>query len=157
MKGNDKIIKQLNTRLAEELTAINQYMVHAEMCENWKYGHLNETIEKRAIAQMKHAEMAHFNRILFLEGRPAVSNLNQIKIGPEVREIHKNDLDSEYAAVHGYTTASASRASLGTTVPARYSKRSCTTRKSTLIGSRRSSTRSSRQASRTTLRSRYAK
>jgi len=52
MKGQDKVIEHLNTRLAEELTAINQYMVHAEMCENWKYEHLSDTIEKRAIAEM---------------------------------------------------------------------------------------------------------
>ncbi len=56
MKGNEKIIEHLNARLAEELTAINQYMVHAEMCENWMYKRLDETIQKRAIAEMKHAE-----------------------------------------------------------------------------------------------------
>ena len=56
MKGNEKIIEHLNARLAEELTAINQYMVHAEMCDNWGYERLHETIQKRAIAEMKHAE-----------------------------------------------------------------------------------------------------
>ena len=56
MKGNEKIIEHLNARLAEELTAINRYMVHAEMCDNWKYKRLDETIQKRAIAEMKHAE-----------------------------------------------------------------------------------------------------
>ena len=56
MKGNKKIIEHLNRRLAEELTTINQYTVHAEMCEDWKYKQLDETIQKRAIAEMKHAE-----------------------------------------------------------------------------------------------------
>ena len=72
MKGNAKIIEQLNARLAEELTTINQYMVHAEMCDNWKYKKLEETIQKRAIAEMKRAENL-IARILFLEGTPVVS------------------------------------------------------------------------------------
>jgi len=101
MKGNEQVIEHLNTRLAEELTAINQYMVHAEMCENWGYGKLGERIEKRAIAEMKHAE-ALIDRILFLEGRPIVSNLNKINIGSEVPEMHKNDLGLEMDAVRGY-------------------------------------------------------
>ncbi|WP_264767370.1 ferritin-like domain-containing protein, partial [Klebsiella pneumoniae] len=74
MKGNEKIIECLNARLAEELAAINQYMVHAEMCENWKYRKLEEEIEKRAIVEMRHAEKL-IDRILFLEGRPIVTNL----------------------------------------------------------------------------------
>jgi len=73
MKGHEKIIGHLNTRLAEELTTINQYMVHAEMCDNWKYKRVDETIQKRAIAEMKHAEKL-IARILFLEGIPIVSN-----------------------------------------------------------------------------------
>jgi bacterioferritin len=101
MKGHEKVIEQLNTRLAEELTAINQYMVHAEMCENWKYEHLSEHIQKRAISEMKHAETL-INRILYLEGRPNVSTLNKINVGPEVKEMHKNDLDAEVTAVQGY-------------------------------------------------------
>ena len=56
MKGNEKVIAALDARLADELTAINQYMVHSEMCENWGYGRLHEAIQKRAIAEMKHAE-----------------------------------------------------------------------------------------------------
>ena len=74
MKGNDKIIEHLNARLAEELTAINQYMVHAEMCDNWGYKQLAEAIEKRAKDEMKHAEKL-IVRILFLDGIPIVSNL----------------------------------------------------------------------------------
>jgi bacterioferritin len=101
MKGNEKVIEQLNERLAEELTAINQYMVHAEMCDNWKYQRLDETIQKRAIAEMKHAEKL-IARILFLEGRPIVSNLNKIFIGAEVQKMHENDRGAEEGAIRGY-------------------------------------------------------
>ncbi|RME88008.1 MAG: bacterioferritin, partial [Anaerolineae bacterium] len=72
MKGNSKIIERLNDLLADELTAINQYMVHSEMCADWGYEKLHEAIEKRAIQEMKHAE-ALIARIIFLEGRPIVS------------------------------------------------------------------------------------
>ena len=101
MKGNDKIIEHLNARLAEELTAVNQYMVHAEMCENWNYKQLDEMIQKRAIAEMKHAEKL-IARILFLEGKPIVSNLNQINIGAEVPKMHENDHGAEEEAIRGY-------------------------------------------------------
>lgn len=101
MKGNEKIIDHLNARLAEELTVINQYMVHAEMCDNWKYKHLDETIQKRAIDEMRHAEKL-IARILFLEGRPIVSNLNKIYIGAEVMKMHEYDRESEQAAIRGY-------------------------------------------------------
>jgi bacterioferritin len=101
MKGNEKIIEQLNARLAEELTAINQYMVHAEMCDNWKYKRLDEVIEKRAIVEMKHAE-ALIARILFLEGIPIVSNLNKVHIGAEVPKMHEYDRRAEEAAIRGY-------------------------------------------------------
>ena len=101
MKGNEKIIEHLNARLAEELTAINQYMVHAEMCDNWKYKRLDDMIQKRAIDEMKHAEKL-IARILFLEGRPIVSNLNKIHIGSEVPNMHQNDHDAEEGAIQGY-------------------------------------------------------
>jgi bacterioferritin len=101
MKGNEKIIEHLNSRLAEELTAINQYMVHAEMCDNWNYKHLAEVIEERAKAEMKHAEKL-IARILFLDGKPIVSNLNQIFIGAEVPNMHENDLGAELGAVQAY-------------------------------------------------------
>ncbi len=101
MKGNEKIIEHLNMRLAEELTAINQYMVHAEMCDNWKYKKLDETIQKRAIAEMKHAEKL-IARILFLEGRPVVSKLNQITIGAEVPKMHEYDRGAEEVSIRGY-------------------------------------------------------
>jgi bacterioferritin len=101
MKGNDKIIEALNARLAEELTAINQYMVHAEMCDNWNYKQLATVIEKRAIDEMKHAEKL-IARILFLEGRPIVSNLNKVFIGAEVPKMHENDHEAEEGAVQNY-------------------------------------------------------
>ena len=101
MKGNEKIIEHLNTRLAEELTAINQYFVHAEMCENWGYERLHGMIRKRSIDEMKHAEKL-IARILFLEGKPIVSTLNKIHIGAEVPKMHTNDHLAEEAAIKGY-------------------------------------------------------
>ena len=101
MKGNEKVIEKLNDLLADELTAINQYMVHAEMCDNWKLEVLHKVSEKRAIDEMKHAEKL-IARILFLEGRPIVSHLKKINIGAEVELQHKNDTALEYGAVKSY-------------------------------------------------------
>ncbi len=101
MKGNAKVIDYLNFLLADELTAISQYMVHSEMCADWGYGELHEAIEKRAITEMKHAEM-HIGRIIFLEGQPIVSNLNPLHIGGDVETQLKNDLASETGAVKAY-------------------------------------------------------
>ncbi len=104
MKGNDKVIASLNMLLADELSAINQYMVHSEMCADWGYGELHEAIEKRAITEMKHAEM-HIGRIIFLDGRPIVSVLNPLHIGGDVLEQLKNDLGAEQDAVAAYNDA----------------------------------------------------
>jgi bacterioferritin len=101
MKGNKKLLEHLNMRLAEELTAINQYMVHSEMCDAWGYGKLHKVIEKRAIDEMKHAEKL-IGRILFLEGRPIVSDLNKMHIGAEIPKMHENDRASEEGAIKGY-------------------------------------------------------
>jgi bacterioferritin len=101
MKGHDKIIETLNERLAEELSAINQYFVHAELCESWGYKQLHAIIRKRSIDEMKHAEKL-ITRILFLEGRPIVSNLNKINIGYEISIIHENDRIAEDMAIRGY-------------------------------------------------------
>ncbi len=87
MKGNAKLIDTLNSLLADELTAINQYIVHAEMAENWGYGKLHEHFEKRAIDEMKHAEKL-IGRIIFLEGLPVVSNLRKINIGAAIESSH---------------------------------------------------------------------
>jgi bacterioferritin len=101
MKGNKKLLEQLNARLAEELTAINQYMVHSEMCDDWGYGKLHKQIEKRAIDEMKHAEKL-IGRILYLEGIPIVSDLNKIHIGAEVPKMHENDRQAEEGAIKNY-------------------------------------------------------
>ena len=101
MKGNEKIIALLNDFLADELTAINQYMVHSEMCANWGYDKLHEAVEKRAIGEMKHAEKL-IGRILFLEGQPTVSQLKKINIGPDVQTQLTHDLDAEAGAIKAY-------------------------------------------------------
>jgi bacterioferritin len=101
MKGNEEIIKRLNLRLSEELTAINQYMVHAEMLDNWGYEELHKEVEKRAIDEMKHAEKL-IGRILFLEGIPIVSNYNKLRIGSNVELMHKNDREAEEDAIKAY-------------------------------------------------------
>jgi bacterioferritin len=101
MKGNERLVAALNGLLRDELTAINQYMVHAEMCANWDYGDLHDMIQKRAIVEMKHAEEL-IERILFLEAMPVVSELGPITIGHEVPQMFVHDLNSEMAAVKGY-------------------------------------------------------
>ena len=104
MKGNAKLIEVLNTALADELTAINQYMVHSEMCDNWGYERLHKAIEGRAIQEMKHAETL-IARILFLEGTPKVDKLNKIHIGPDVAKQIAADLKAEQGAVRLYNDA----------------------------------------------------
>lgn len=104
MKGEPKVIDVLNMLLADELTAINQYIVHSEMCANWGYERLHDFAEKRALTEMKHAEKL-IARIIFLEGRPIVSNLNPIHIGETVEAQLRNDLESERAAVKAYNDA----------------------------------------------------
>jgi len=101
MKGNEKIIAILNDFLADELTAINQYIVHSEMCDNWGYGKLHDAIEKRAIQEMQHAEKL-IARIIFLEGLPIVSELKKMNIGAKVDQQLKNDHAAEAGAVKGY-------------------------------------------------------
>jgi len=104
MKGNEKLIAAMNSLLAEELTAINQYMVHTEMLENWEYSKLKEQFRKRAIVEMKHAESL-IERIIFLDGQPIVSELRKITIGQDVPKMVANDLGLEYAAVKQYNDA----------------------------------------------------
>ena len=101
MQGEARIVEQLNDRLAEELTAVNQYFVHYEMCDNWHYGRLAGPIRQRAIVEMTHAEKL-IERILFLDGRPIVSNLKQINIGDTVPKMHASDLAAELDAVNAY-------------------------------------------------------
>ena len=104
MKGNEKLISALNALLADELTAINQYMVHSEMCDDWGYEKLHKHFEKRAIDEMKHAEIL-IGRILFLEGTPTVSTLNKILIGANVPVQLKNDHTAEEGAIKAYNDA----------------------------------------------------
>lgn len=101
MKGNEKVLAKLNDLLADELTAVNQYMVHAEMDANWAYKRLAEAVEKRAIDEMKHAEKL-IARILFLEGIPVVSDLKAIHIGDKVEKQLGNDWQAEFDAIHSY-------------------------------------------------------
>ena len=101
MQGSKKIIERLNARLADELAAINQYMVHAEMCDNWGYQKLHDASHGRAVEEMKHAESL-IARIIFLEGQPVVSELNKIHIGSDVTAQHKNDLQAEMEAIQVY-------------------------------------------------------
>lgn len=101
MKGNDRIITVLNDLLADELTAINQYMVHSEMCDNWRYERLHKAVEERAFTEMHHAEKL-IARLLFLEGMPIVTNLKKVHIGPDVESQLKYDLTSELDAVKAY-------------------------------------------------------
>ena len=104
MKGNAKVIATLNALLADELTAINQYIVHGEMDENWGYGKLKKLVGGRAITEMKHAEKL-IERILFLEGTPVVSALNKINIGSDIPKQLANDLAAEMGAVKNYNAA----------------------------------------------------
>jgi bacterioferritin len=104
MKGNEKLIATLNSLLADELTAINQYMVHSEMCANWGYERLHKQFEKRALDEMKHAEKL-IARILFLEGAPVVSQLGKISIGRDVPGQLASDHASEADAIRAYNDA----------------------------------------------------
>jgi bacterioferritin len=98
MKGDAKVIKLLNQVLKAELTAINQYFLHAEMCHNWRYDKLYGFIRKESIDEMKHAEIL-MERILYLEGTPNMTDYFKINIGQTVEQQFKNDLQVEYEAV----------------------------------------------------------
>lgn len=101
MKGNPKVIAALNEALREELLAINQYFLHAEMCENWKYERLAQHIKKESIDEMKHAE-ALIERILFLDGVPNMTDPMTLSIGDTVKSQLESDLKLEIEAVAMY-------------------------------------------------------
>lgn len=103
MKGSPKVIEELNKALREELTAINQYFLHAEMCENWGYQKLSEYIKMQSIGEMKHAEEL-MERILFLDGSPTMKPL-ELTVGKNVQEMLQSDLDLEISAVKDYNAA----------------------------------------------------
>ncbi len=104
MRGNDQVIQQLNAALKEELSAIVQYIVHAEMCHNWGYKRYGDYVKKQAIDEMRHAE-GLIERILFLEGQPQVDVMPAPKIGQNVKAQLENDLAGELAAVKQYNAA----------------------------------------------------
>src|SRR6201995_2110770 len=98
MKGDPKVIAFLNQVLKAELTAINQYFLHAEMCENWGYERMAKKVRKESIEEMVHAEKC-IERILYLDGTPNMSDYFRINIGRTLDGQLKNDLELEYAAV----------------------------------------------------------
>ena len=103
MKGSAKVLAELNKALQEELTAINQYFLHAEMCENWGYEKLSEYIKMQSIGEMRHAE-ALMERILFLDGSPTMKPL-ELTVGKNVQDMLQSDLDLEVGAVKDYNAA----------------------------------------------------
>jgi bacterioferritin len=104
MKGHEKILVTLNELLKDELTAIVQYVVHAEMCADWGYERLHEAVEKRSRQEMKHAESL-IERIIFLEGTPIVSQLNDVRVGADVQKQLQSDLGAEMGALKSYNNA----------------------------------------------------
>ena len=104
MQGKPKVIALLNEALKEELTAISQYFLHAEMCENWHYEKLGGFIKKQSIDEMKHAEML-IERILFLDGTPTMTEAIQLTVGKNVNEQLASDLKLEINAVEMYNRA----------------------------------------------------
>jgi len=103
MKGNPKVLEQLNLALRDELTAINQYFLHAEMAENWGYKKYSKYIKKQSIDEMRHAE-ALMERILFLDGTPSMQPLS-LSIGQSVKDMIESDLALEIEAVASYNEA----------------------------------------------------
>lgn len=104
MQGNPKVIAALNEALKEELTAINQYFLHSEMCENWHYTRLGDLIKKESIDEMRHAELL-IERLLFLDATPNMTDPMTINIGKTVKEQLESDLKLEIDAVAMYNRA----------------------------------------------------
>lgn len=98
MKGHPEIIDLLNELLTNELTAINQYFIHAKMCENWGFKRLATKIRAESIDEMKHADVV-ISRILFLEGIPNLQRLNKLRVGETVKEQFESDVQLEYSAI----------------------------------------------------------
>ena len=104
MQGNPKVISVLNEALQEELTAINQYFLHAEMCENWHYDKLGAYIKKQSIDEMRHAEVL-IERLLFIDATPNMTELMKLTVGKNVKEQIESDLKLEVKAVSLYNRA----------------------------------------------------
>ncbi|MDB4953879.1 MAG: Bacterioferritin [Myxococcales bacterium] len=98
MKGNEEVLNLLNQLLTNELTAINQYFIHAKMCQNWGYERLAVRLRDESIDEMKHADLV-ISRILFLEGVPNLQRYHKLHVGETVREQLESDLQLEYAAI----------------------------------------------------------
>ena len=98
MKGNQEVIDVLQDVLSAELTAINQYFIHARMCQNWRYLGLADHIHKESIGEMKHAQ-ALIDRILYFDGVPNMQKYMKINVGATVKEMHAVDLELEKDAV----------------------------------------------------------
>ena len=98
MRGNDRVLELLNDVLTAELTAINQYFLHAKMCQNWGYQRLADYVRHESIDEMRHAEQIT-DRILFLDGLPNFQRLYPLRIGENVREQFESDLALEYVAI----------------------------------------------------------
>src|SRR5262245_57017131 len=98
MKGNSDVLELLNQLLTNELTAINQYFIHAKMCENWGFDRLAHKIREESIDEMKHADQV-ISRILFLEGVPNMQRYHKLHVGETVKEQLESDLQLEYAAI----------------------------------------------------------
>lgn len=98
MKGNEEVLSLLNQLLTNELTAINQYFIHAKMCENWGYERLAAKIREESIDEMRHADLV-ISRILFLEGVPNLQRYHKLRVGETVKEQLESDLQVEYAAI----------------------------------------------------------
>jgi bacterioferritin len=104
MKGKPEVLEMLAKMLKEELGAISQYMVHAEMCENWGYKRLSDHTKQESIGEMKHAETL-IERILFLEGTPNLNDMPKLAVGKDVKQQLQNDLALEKDAVADYNDA----------------------------------------------------
>jgi bacterioferritin len=98
VKGNDEVLNLLNQLLTNELTAINQYFIHAKMCENWGYSRLAKKVRDESIDEMKHADIV-ITRILFLEGVPNLQRYHKLRVGETVKEQFESDLQVEYSAI----------------------------------------------------------
>ena len=98
MKGNEEVRQLLNQLLTGELTAINQYFIHAKMCENWGYERLAHKLREESIDEMKHADLV-ISRILFLEGVPNLQRYHKLRVGETVKEQLESDLQVEYTAI----------------------------------------------------------
>lgn len=112
MKGHDQVIQVLNDVLTAELTAINQYWIHARMCENWGYERLWKKVREESLGEMKHADRL-VERILYLEGVPNLQKLGKVNVGQTVKEQFRLDLEVEKAAVKALNAGIETSRSLG--------------------------------------------